>query len=231
MTRLLLVEDDRFILRSMEKLLTAEGYFCKPVISGEEARRALQGEPFDMVILDVGLPDTDGFSLCRQIRTDHRMPILFLSGRQESADKVVGLEVGGDDYVTKPFTPRELLARVKAHLRRSQEYGRPEIEGRQIKLGRLIVDMDKREAYRAGTALRLTDREFELLALFARNREKALAASWIFENVWGYESDVGPKTLAVFVRRLRCKIEDDPESPTLLVTVRGFGYKLTASDE
>src|SRR5579862_8280065 len=106
MPRLLLVDDDRFILRALEKLLTAEGYFCSTAISAAEARRALEGDPYDLVLLDVGLPDADGFTLCRQIRALHRIPIIYLSGRDDNADKVIGLEVGGDDYLTKPFAPR-----------------------------------------------------------------------------------------------------------------------------
>lgn len=228
MPRLLLVDDDRFILRAIEKLLAAEGYFCQTAISAEEARRALQGEPFDLVVLDVGLPDQDGFSLCRQIRAQHRMPILFLTARDDNADKVVGLEVGADDYLTKPFAPRELVARVRAHLRRSIEYSQPAEQSRQIKAGLLVVDVDRRDAFINDVPAHLTEREFELLLLLARHRDKALATDWIFENVWGYDAELGVKTLAVFVRRVRRKIEADPDHPRFLQTVRGFGYKLTS---
>jgi two-component system, OmpR family, response regulator VicR len=230
MPRLLLVEDDRFILRSVEKLLAQEGYYCQTAVNAEEARRALQGDPFDMIVMDVGLPDMDGFALCRQIRAKHRMPILFLTARDDSADKVVGLEVGADDYLTKPFTPRELLARIRAQLRRANEYSLPPDAPNQIVVGELVVDVDRRDALRNGQAAHLTEREFELLHLLARNREKALATDWIFENVWGFDSEMGLKTLAVYVRRLRRKIEADPDNPQLLLTVRGFGYKLTAGE-
>jgi len=230
MPRLLLVDDDRFLLRAVEKLLTAEGYYCQAVVSAEEARRALQGDPFDMVVLDVGLPDQDGFALCRQIRTRHRMPILFLTARDENADKVIGLEVGADDYLTKPFAPRELVARVRAHLRRATEYSQPVEASNQFRLGDLIVDVDRRDALRSGDPVRLTEREFELLHLLARHRDKALATDWIFENVWGYDAEMGVKTLAVYVRRLRRKIETDPDNPRYLLTVRGFGYKLTSGE-
>jgi DNA-binding response OmpR family regulator len=230
MPRLLLVEDDRFILRAIEKLLAQEGYYCQTAVNAEEARRALQGDPFDMVVLDVGLPDMDGFALCRQIRAKHRMPILFLTARDDSADKVIGLEVGADDYLTKPFAPRELLARIRAQLRRVNEYSLPPDAPNQITVGELVVDVDRRDALRNGQAVRLTEREFELLHLLARNREKALATDWIFENVWGFDSEMGLKTLAVYVRRLRRKIEADPDNPQYLLTVRGFGYKLTAGE-
>jgi two-component system response regulator VicR len=225
--RLLLIDDDRFLLRALENLLSAEGYFCQTAVTAEEARIALRGEPFDMVILDVGLPDQDGISLCRQIRTCHRMPILMLSARGDNADKVVGLEVGADDYLTKPFTPRELIARVRAQLRRSLEYSQPSEANNQIAVGSLLIDVDSRDAVCSGRPAHLTEREFELVHFLARHRNRALATEWIFENVWGYGAELGVKTLAVFIRRLRCKIEADPDNPRFLQTVRGYGYKLT----
>ncbi len=231
MPRLLLVDDDRFILRAIEKLLSTEGYYCQTAVNAEEAKRALDGEPFDMIVLDVSLPDQDGYSLCRQIRTRHNMPIIFLTAKDDNADKVIGLEVGGDDYLTKPFAPRELVARVRAHLRRATEYNNPQDAKKQILIGDLVVDIDRRDVTRFGVPAKLTEREFELMLLLARNREKALAMDWIFQNIWGYESDLGVKTLAVYVRRLRQKIEADPDNPTYLITIRGFGYKLTSSHD
>lgn len=231
MPRLLLVDDDRFLLRAVEKLLASEGYFCQTAVNAEQARLALAGEPFDLVVLDIGLPDMDGFALCRQIRARYRMPIVFLSARDDSADKVIGLEVGADDYLTKPFAPRELLARVRAHLRRETEYSRPVEADNQITIGNLVVDVDSRDALRDGVRAHLTEREFELLHFLARHRDKALATEWIFENVWGYDAEMGVKTLAVYIRRLRRKIEADPDNPRLLQTVRGYGYKLSASEE
>lgn len=228
MTRLLLIDDDRYILRALEKLLMAEGYYCQAAISAEEARRALTGDPFDMLLIDVSLPDLDGFALCRQIRTHYHMPILFLTARDDSTDKVIGLEVGADDYLTKPFAPRELVARVRAQLRRSVEYSQPHRSPNLISMGSLLVDVDRHDAMRGGRPVHLTEREFSLLHLLARHRDKALATHWIFENVWGFGSDMGVKTLAVYVRRLRQKIEIDPDNPVHLLTMRGFGYKLTA---
>lgn len=231
MPRLLLVDQDRFVLRALEKLLTVEGFYCQPTATAEEAKRALQGEPFDAVILDVCLPDLDGFNLCRQIRMRHRMPILFLTSRDDCGDKVVGLEVGGDDYLTKPFAPRELVARVRAQLRRAGEYNEPLERRDRVTLGGLTVDAQCRDAFCDGKPAKLTDREFELLALLARHREKALATDWIFQNVWGFQAGPGLKTLAVTVRRLRCKIEANPENPRYLHTLRGFGYKLSDGGE
>ena len=231
MPRLLLVDDDRFLLRALESLLTVEGFYCQTAVTAEDARQALKGEPFDLIVLDIGLPDQDGISLCRQIRARHQMPILILSARSDNADKVIGLEVGADDYLTKPFMPREIIARVRAHLRRSLEYSQPQETRRRIDLGDLIVDVDKRDAFHCDRACGLTEREFALLHLLARHRGKALATDWIFENVWGYGAEFGIKTLTVYVRRVRAKIEQDPSKPRFLVTIRGHGYKLTDGAE
>jgi two-component system, OmpR family, response regulator VicR len=231
MPRLLLVDDDRFILRTVQKLLSAEGYYCAAVVTAEEARRELSGDPFDLLVLDVGLPDMDGFALCRQIRTKHLMPIILLTARDNSTDKVVGLEVGADDYITKPFDPRELVARVRALLRRAGEYSSPADQPNRISLGEVVLDVDARDAVRDGKPVGLTEREFELLHLLARHRDKALASDWIFENVWGFESEFGLKTLTVYVQRVRRKIEEDSAQPRLLRTVRGFGYKLVSAPD
>lgn len=232
MPRLLLVDDDRLLLRSLEKLFAQEGYFCKSAQTVEDARRELlragADEPFDLILLDVGLPDGDGVSFCRQIRTRHRMPIMLLTARDEITDMVIGLEVGADDYLTKPFDPRELLARTRAHLRRSAEYEASTSAPNQIELGRLVLDLDAREARKDGKVLPLTEREFELLHLLARYPGKALASEWMFEQIWGYSPELGIKTLTVCVRRLREKLEDQAHVPQLLLTVRGFGYKLVA---
>ena len=228
MTRLLLIDDDRFILRALEKLLMAEGYYCQTAVNAQEARRALAGDAFDMLLLDVSLPDQDGFALCRQIRARYKMPILFLSAREDNADKIIGLEVGGDDYLTKPFSPRELVARVRAQLRRAQEYNQSDKLPNMISLGSLLVDVDRHDAFRQGQPLNLTEREFALMHFLARHRDKALATNWIFENVWGVGADMGIQTLAVYIRRLRQKIEIDPDKPVHLLTLRGFGYKIIA---
>lgn len=230
MPRLLLIEDDRLLLRSLEKLFAQEGYYCKTAETVDKAWRALvqtaRDEPFDLILLDVGLPDGDGISFCRQIRTRHRMPIVLLTARDAVTDKVIGLEVGADDYLTKPFDPRELLARTRAHLRRSEEYAARAESLNQIALGRVVLDLDAREVRKDGEALHLTEREFELLHLLARYCGKALASTWIFEQIWGYSPDLGIKPLTVYVRRLREKIEDEASQPETLLTVRGFGYKL-----
>jgi DNA-binding response OmpR family regulator len=224
--KLLLVDDDRFVLNPLARLLGLNGYHCTLAVTGAEALRVLDTEPFDLMLLDIGLPDMDGISVCRRARVKHKMPILMLTARDASADKIIGLEVGADDYITKPYEPHEILARVRAHLRRSREYDAGGAADNKIRIGELIIDVDLHDAVINGAPVQLTAREFELLHLLARNRDRALARDWIFEQVWGYDAELGVKALAVCVRRLRIKIEADPDEPCYLHTVRGFGYKL-----
>lgn len=227
--RLLLVDDDRFILNALARLLGTNGYHCTQAVTADEAWRALEKEEFDLMLLDIGLPDLDGVSLCRRVRARHRLPIIMLTARDSSSDKVVGLEVGADDYITKPFDTQEVLARVRAQIRRHQEYAAEKKGSDRIEFGSLIVDVDARDAFLDGKPTRLTDKEFELLHVLARNRGRALERDWLFEQVWGYDADLGVKTLAVYVRRLRCKIEPNPDEPRYVRTVRGYGYKMASA--
>lgn len=231
MARILLVDDDPALTRAVQKLLGLDGHHCITAQSAAGARRSLADGDFDLLLLDVNLPDGDGLTLCRQLRTRHTLPILLLTARSSGTDKVVGLEIGADDYITKPFDPAELVARVRAHLRRSREYSSATPPPRRISLGDVVLDVEAREVHRDGTALPLTQREFDLLHLLARHRDKALASDWIFEHVWGYDAALGTKNLAVCVQRVRRKIEADPARPALLRTVRGFGYKLVSAPE
>jgi two-component system response regulator VicR len=228
--KILLVDDDRAILRSVERLLSGQGYFVTSSVSAEEAWLVLNRETIDLMILDLSLPGQDGLSFCRRVRARWQFPIVMVTARGESADKVVGLELGADDYLTKPFEPRELLARVRAQLRRVGEYNAAEARPDVIELGRLAIDVDRRDAYLDGRPAGLTDREFELLHLLARHRGKAMNKDYLFETVWGYDAELATKALAVYVRRLRQKIEADPDNPKFLLTVRGFGYKLINPD-
>lgn len=228
--RLLLVDDDRFILNALARLLGTQGYHCTMAASGSEALLLVDKEPFDLVLLDVNLPDMDGVSICRRLRAKHQMPIIMVTARDSASDKVVGLEVGADDYVTKPFEPNEVLARVRAQLRRVREYSLVAGVDDKIVVGRLVIDLHAHEAFLADRPANLTAKEFELLSVLARNRGRAMARDFLFEQVWGYDAELGVKALAVCMRRLRIKIEEDPDNPRYLLTVRGFGYKLVAPD-
>jgi DNA-binding response OmpR family regulator len=170
----------------------------------------------------------DGFACCRRLREmGWRKPVLMLTGRSGGADKINGFNVGADDYITKPFDPNELLARVQAHLRRSREYAVPAEEATELPLGPLrLLDLRSRDAVVEGLPVHLTDREYEVLLLLARQRGTALDKIWLFQQVWGNAPEEGIKALAVYIRRLRRKIEADEDHPTCILTVRGFGYKL-----
>ena len=229
--KLIVVDDDRFILNALVRLLNIQGYHCTTAVTADEAWRILEKGEFDLAILDVGLPDMDGISLCRRIRAHSKMPIIMLTARDAAADKVVGLEVGADDYITKPFDPLEVIARVRAQLRRHQEYNSESRPSEVIQMGNLILNVDEREARLNNYPTNLTDKEFELIHLMARNRGRALSKDWIFEQVWGYDAELGAKALAVYIRRLRCKVEEDPDNPKCILTVRGFGYKIASSEE
>ncbi|WP_309698036.1 response regulator transcription factor [Armatimonas sp.] len=229
--KLLLVDDDRYVLNPLARLLGINGYHCTLAVTGHEALRLLATEEFDLMLLDIGLPDMDGLTVCRRARAKHNLPILMLTARDASSEKILGLEVGADDYITKPFEPQEILARIRAQLRRFQEYGQPLEAENKVVLGSLIVDLDLRDALVEGRRAQLTAREFELLVLLARSPGRALARDWIFEEVWGCDAELGVKVLAVCVRRIRCKIEANPDEPRYLQTVRGFGYKLVSGEK
>lgn len=229
--KILLVEDDRAIAQSLARLLGREGYFFAHARTAEEAAALYDRDPaFDLVLLDVMLPGEDGFHCCRRLRAQGFVgPVVMLTGRSASHQKVQGLEAGADDYVTKPFDPEELLARLRAHLRRAREYSTLSAAARPTTLllgPDVTVDLQNRDVLRGGTAIPLTAREFELLSLMARQPDVALDKTWIFQQVWGGASELGMKVLAVYVRRLRAKIEPDMDNPRFLLTVRGLGYKL-----
>jgi DNA-binding response OmpR family regulator len=228
-SRILIVDDDRAILAALQRLLEREGYQVQSAVSAEEAMALLEAQPVELALLDIALPGQDGLTLCRQIRGEWRFPVIMLTGRGSTVDKIVGLEMGADDYVTKPFDPGELLARVRAQLRRAHDYTEAE-ESAPIQVGSLQVDPGRRLVAIDGRTLTLTEREFELLHTLARNRGRPLHRDQLFEAVWGYDSELAGNLLAVYVRRLRRKIERDPEAPEYLHTVRGYGYKLDWGD-
>ena len=227
----LIVEDEQNIVDILSFNLEREGYDTLEAYDGNTGLQlALEQNP-DLVLLDLMLPGMDGFEVCRRIReTGSAVPILMLTAREEEADKVLGLELGADDYITKPFGMRELLARVKANIRRSAmapaqgEQAQPAL-GKRMELGRVVVDQEKATVYKDGNPLELTQREYDLICYLASQPGKVFSREALMEHVWNYEGYVGDvRAVDVAVRRLREKIEDDPASPKFIVTKRGMGY-------
>ncbi len=223
--KVLIIEDDGDLAQLISYNLSREGYRAVIARDGAAGLKLLRSERPDLVVLDIMLPDIDGLELCRAIRREpatSALPIIFLTARAEEIDRVIGLELGADDYVTKPFSPRELLARVKAVLRRSRA---AHLASSVIVCGPLHIDLDKREVTRDGRKLDLSALEFNLLYFLASNRERVFSRDELLDRVWGRERFVTPRSVDVYIRRLREKIEPDAESPRFIITVRGFGYK------
>lgn len=221
--RILIVEDEESILMALEDDLTMEGYRVVTASDGVSGLRKAVDERPDLVILDIMLPRMDGFEVCRRLRAEGiRTPIMMLTARGQEIDKVLGLELGADDYVTKPFSPRELLARVKALLRRA----RPAPEGvESFRFGDVDVDFRKFEARRGGEVVDLTRVEFDLLRYLIEHRDEAVSRGDILEDVWDDPASVYPRTVDTHVANLRRKLESDPASPRHLISVRGVGYR------
>lgn len=226
---ILIVEDDRFLQESLKKLLSGEGYDVEAVSSGEEALNTLTERRRDLVILDLGLPGIDGITTCRRLRAKWHMPVLMLTARTDAIDKVIGLEVGADDYLTKPFEASELLARVRAQLRRQMEY-KSEATGdhKPICVGPMSIDFKLRDVLLDGAPAGLTNREFELVGHLARNLDRAISRDTLFEHIWGYDPAFNSNSLDVYVYRIRKKIEQDANNPRYLLTMRGYGYKMVS---
>ena len=226
---ILIVEDEKNIVDILSYNLTKEGYTALEAYDGEAGLQlALEQDP-DLILLDLMLPKKNGFDVCREIRQAGRTtPILMLTAREEETDKVLGLELGADDYITKPFSMRELLARVKANIRRNEMVAgspAPAPSGSRMELGRISIDPDQMVVYKDGRALELTQREYELIKFLASQPGKVFSREALMEHVWNYEGYVGDvRAVDVAVRRLREKVEDDPASPQFVVTRRGLGY-------
>jgi DNA-binding response OmpR family regulator len=230
--KILVVEDELALRETLAYNLKKEGYTVEAVSDGRAAVDAARRFLPDLIILDVMLPELDGFEVARQIRAQMAAAILMVTAKVDEVDRVVGLEVGADDYVTKPFSMRELLARVKAQLRRArllrQENRGPDDEEApsNIQLDTLLIDANRREARLAGQPLQLKPKEYELLMFFARHKGRTLSREFILRRVWGWDFIGDSRTVDVHVRWLRQKIEADPSKPERLVTVRGGGYRL-----
>ena len=228
----MIVEDEKILRETLAYNLTNQGFEISTTGNGNDALEIMRTDPPDLMILDIMLPGMDGFEICRQVRTKSNIPILMLTARDSEIDRVVGLEVGADDYMVKPFSMRELVARVKAMLRRGkflQEEFQPSDhhpveESRVLNFGDLSIDLDRREIVKLGKTLEVRPKEFELFLFMAQNRGKALSRDRILQEVWGWNYIGESRTVDVHIRWLRQKIEVDPANPTRLVTVRGSGY-------
>ena len=224
MKRVLIIEDDKDIVELVRYNLANEGFEVGAAGDGSAGLAQLRKSPPDLLLLDLMLPKMPGLEVCKEVRRDpalNRLPILMLTARGEEADRVVGLEMGADDYVTKPFSPRELVARVKALLRRAEPLGETE---RPIEVGRLLIDPSSYRVTRAGKPLLLSTLEFRLIYYLASRPNRVFTRDQLLDAVWGTERFVTPRSVDVYIRRLREKIEVDPESPVHLKTVRGAGY-------
>jgi len=222
--RILLVDDEASIQRAVAPLLRSRGYEVETVGSGSDALRVASERPPDLVVLDLGLPDLDGVEVCRRIRKGSTVPIIVLSARSNEVDKVAALDLGADDYVTKPFSPEELLARIRVALRRVFTGDEPEV-GR-LRVADLTIDFDRRRVTRADEEIRLTPKEFELLALFAHNPDRVLTHRTILKAIWGANAVDNPEHLWVLIGQLRKKIEPDPIHPQYLLSEPWVGYRL-----
>lgn len=223
--KILVVDDELPIADILKFSLEKEGYDVVLAHDGQEAVDKASSEKPDLILLDIMLPKKDGFTVCKEIRTFSMVPIIMLTARDTEIDKVLGLEIGADDYVTKPFSSRELMARVKAHLRRQQ----PEVKGEQkpkYTVGSLVIDTGTYDVRKNGDNLDLTHREFELLVHMIKHRGTVLTREQLLQEVWGYDYFGDVRTVDVTIRRLREKIEDDPSNPEYIITRRGVGYTL-----
>ncbi|MCY4576553.1 MAG: response regulator transcription factor [Chloroflexi bacterium] len=226
-TSILIVDDEPALREALTYSLSREGYAVSSAATSAEAFTKIDRQMPNFIVLDLGLPDADGLELCRRVRSRSSVPILMLTARQSEVDKIVGLEMGGDDYMTKPFSMRELLARIKAILRRSSQ----ETNARQmdtIEFGETVIDRLAHRVTHNGEEITLTPLEFEMLSFLAENRGIVFSRETLLDRVWKYSYPEGSRTVDVHMRWLRQKIEDDPARPKILLTVRGVGYKLEA---
>jgi DNA-binding response OmpR family regulator len=234
--KVLVVEDEPSLVETLEYNLVRQGYTVSIATDGLQALDVARQEEPDLIVLDVMLPRLDGFEVCRILRQETNVPILMLTARSDEVDRIVGLEMGADDYLAKPFSMRELMARIKANLRRVRMVREEVLAEEQAddqgakhrhrqEFGNLVIDQDRREVLVNGQQLHMKPKEYELLVFMAQNRGIALGRDLILERVWGWDYEGGSRTVDVHVRWLREKIEPDPANPKRLVTVRGIGYR------
>ena len=221
MTKILLVEDDKTIVASLTEFLNNEGYMVRSVSGQAAAMNLLEQESADLVLMDVALAEGNGFSACRAIKAEYSIPVIFLTASGDEFSTVTGFDLGADDYIAKPFRPRELASRIKNVLRLTGN------TGKMVKLGDVVVDTEKGTAMKNNKDLFLSALEYRLLLVFINNRGILLTRTQLLESIWDIAGDfVNDNTLTVYIKRLREKIEDDPADPKIILTVRGLGYKV-----
>jgi len=226
-SKILIVEDDQNLLATLNYNLSRESYDVVQAVDGAEALKVARQEKPDLIILDIMLPELSGFEVCRILRKEMTGPILMLTAKTEEMDRIVGLEIGADDYMTKPFSMRELLARIRAMLRRAEmTTPQPVDEQQPLRTNDLEIDVARHRAFLRNSELELSPTEFDLLAFLVKNKGFVFSREQLLEKVWGYDYAGDTRTVDVHVRWLREKIEVNPSNPKRLVTVRGAGYKL-----
>lgn len=226
--KILVVDDEAQITELITSYLEREGYQVATAADGEEALEVYRKEQPDLILLDLMLPKLNGYEVCREIRAESRVPIIMLTARDEEPDKIVGLELGADDYITKPFSPREVVARVRAVLRRA-EVGEPETK--VIRVGDIEIDQTRHEVKKKGETIELTPTEFKLLATLADSPRRVFTRLQLVEEVQGYSFEGYERTIDAHIKNLRQKIEDDPKNPVMIGTVYGVGYRFEIESE
>jgi two-component system response regulator RegX3 len=226
MTRILIVEDEASFSEALAFLLTKEGFETAIAEDGRQAINMFSADGADLILLDLMIPEVSGVEVCRTIRTQSQVPIIMLTAKDAEIDKVVGLELGADDYVTKPYSSRELIARIKAVLRRGQSEDGSNQDQDLLEVGPIRLNIGKHQVFVSGNPVALPLKEFELLEFLMRNSGRVLTRSQLIDRVWGGDYYGDTKTLDVHIKRLRAKVEADPANPVLIQTIRGLGYKL-----
>jgi two-component system response regulator RegX3 len=226
MTRILIVEDEASFSEALAFLLSKEGFETAVAETGREALDMFNAQGADLILLDLMIPVVSGVEVCRSIRTHSQVPIIMLTAKDAEIDKVVGLEIGADDYVTKPYSSRELIARIKAVLRRGQAEDQADYDEDLLEVGPIRLNIGKHQVFVKGIPVALPLKEFELLEFLMRNSGRVLTRSQLIDRVWGGDYYGDTKTLDVHIKRLRAKVEEDPANPVLIQTIRGLGYKL-----
>ncbi len=226
--KILIVDDEKNIVELIKFHLKKENYRVIEAYKGKDAIDLFKKEKPDLIILDVMLPDMGGFEVCKNIRKESKVPIIMLTAKGEEIDKILGFELGADDYITKPFSPRELLARIKAILKRTRTTN---VDTNQIQLGPFKVNVNRREIYKNDVLLELKPKEFDLLKLFIMNPGRVFTRQYLLEQIWGYDYLGDTRTVDVHIRRLRQKIEDNAKNANYIKTIHGVGYKFVIEGE